>query len=315
MFFQKKMMANSWPIALNPISYAYIRFLNSYKIIASHKICFMTKFLAGLFLVLFLSFDAAAQRMEYGINGFGTSYFGELNNTSTMLNNIRYGGGLHIRRHLNPWWSLRGDVNWARIAGTDNLPNVITDFRNLSFRSDIVEFTGVFELRFREIGHRRNDYKMTPYLFGGLNLFRFNPKAEFQDTWYDLKPLSTEGQGLLEYPESLPYSLTQIGIPLGAGLRWALNRDYRLSFEIGYRVTFTDHLDDVSGLYVNSEILAANRGPIAAALADRRQELSSGLSPAIPGSERGSARDNDAFLYVGFSISKVVFNKTCPRWK
>jgi hypothetical protein len=275
----------------------------------------MSKFFAGLFLLFSIVFEAQAQRLEYGFNGFGSSYFGELNNSSTFANNIRYGGGVHIRRHLNPWWSVRGDVNWARIAGTDNVPGTVTNFRNLSFRSDVVEFTGVFEVNLRQIGHRRNDYKTTPYLFGGLNLFRFNPKGNYQDEWYDLKPLSTEGQGLLEYPEAEVYSLTQIGVPFGAGFRWVLNKYWRMSFEVGYRLTFTDYLDDVSGLYVNTGILEANRGPLAAAMADRRQELSSGLEPAQPGTFRGSPRNDDAFLFAGFTVSYVVFRKTCPRWK
>lgn len=275
----------------------------------------MYKFFAGLFLLLFFTIHTQAQRLEYGFNGFGTSYFGELNNSNTLTNNIRYGGGVHIRRHLNPWWSVRADVNWARIAGTDNVPGLIADFRNLSFRSDVVEFTGVFEVNLREIGHRRNDYKTTPYLFGGINLFRFNPKAEFGGEWYDLKPLSTEGQGLLEYPDAEVYSLTQLGLPFGAGLRWVLNKYWRMSFEIGYRFTFTDYLDDVSGLYINNDILEANRGPLAAALADRRQELSTGIEPAQPGTFRGSPRNDDAFIFVGFSVSYVVFRKTCPRWK
>lgn len=275
----------------------------------------MAKHVMGLLLLCFGLSMANAQKLEYGINGFGTTYFGELNNSTTFANNIRYGGGVHARRHLNTWWSLRGDVNWARIAGADNLAGAVTNPRNLSFRSNIVEFTGVLEYRFREIGHRRNDFKMTPYLFGGVNLFRFNPQAEFRNEWYDLKPLSTEGQGLLEYPESTPYALTQLGIPFGAGLRFALNRYWRLSLEAGYRFINTDHLDDVSGLYVNNDILRANRGPMAAALADRRGELGAGVAPAQPGTFRGAPRERDAFMYVGFSLSYVVYRKTCPRWK
>lgn len=277
----------------------------------------MAKHVVGLLLMITcLGVSVAtAQNLEYGINGFSTTYFGELNNATTFLNNVRYGGGVHARKHLNDWWSLRGDVNWARIAGSDNLPGNITNQRNLSFRSNIVEFTGVLEYRFREIGHRRNDFKMTPYLFGGVNLFRFNPQAEYRNTWYDLKPLSTEGQGMLEYPESTPYALTQLGIPFGAGLRWALNRYWRLSLEAGYRFIYTDFIDDVSGLYVNSDVLSANRGPMAAILADRRSELGPNVPPAIEGTFRGTPRERDSFMYFGFSLSYVVYRKTCPRWK
>lgn len=275
------------------------------------------KFFALCTFLLFLGIQATAQRLEYGVNGFATSYFGELNNGTTFANNIRYGGGMHIRKFINPWFAIRGDVNWARIAGSDNLPNPGNNpiIRNLSFRSDIIDFNFLGEYHFREIGIRRNEYRMTPYVFGGLNLYRFNPKAEFAGEWVELKPLSTEGQGFLEYPDRDPYALTQVGIPLGLGMRWAIAKNWRLAFEASYRLTFNDYLDDVSQTYVNPGILAANRGNLAVLLADRRGELSNAIPPAADGDVRGEPRNNDAYMFVGFTVSYVVYRKTCPRWR
>lgn len=281
------------------------------------KTFWMIKFFAGCMVFMLLSMASIAQRLEYGINLFSTSYLGELNNSTTFMTNIRYGGGLHIRKFITPWWTIRGDAYWARIAGSDNLPNPGTTavLRNLSFRSDILDFDFLTEFHFREIGIRRNDYKMTPYIFGGVNLYRFNPKAEIGGSWVELKPLSTEGQGFLEYPDKTPYALTQIGIPFGFGLRWAMSKKWRFAFEASYRYTFNDYLDDVSGTYVNPAILAANRGNLAVLLADRRQELSNAIPPAGDGDVRGAPRNNDAYVFVGITFSYVVYRKTCPRWR
>ncbi len=277
----------------------------------------MIKFFAGCTLFMLLSIASMAQRLEYGFNAFSTTYLGELNNSNTFLTNVRYGGGLHLRKFLTPWWTIRGDANWARIAGSDNLANPGTNaiLRNLSFRSDIIDFDFLTEFHFREIGIRRNDYHMTPYVFGGLNLYRFNPKAELAGTWYELKPLNTEGQGFLEYPDKEPYSLTQVGLPFGFGLRWAVAKKWRVAFEASYRYTLTDYLDDVSGTYISPGVLAANRGTLAVQLADRRQELSNAIPAAADGDVRGAPRSNDAYVFVGFTVSYVVYRKTCPRWR
>jgi len=277
----------------------------------------MIKFLTGCFVLLFMSLAVNAQSVEYGFNAYATTYLGELNNSNTFLSNIRYAGGMHIRKFLTPWWSIRGDANWARIAGADNIsttgPNVI--LRNLSFRSDVLDFSFTTELFAREIGIKRNDYRMTPYIFGGVNLFRFNPKAELGGQWYELKPLSTEGQGFLEYPDRLPYSLTQIGIPFGVGMRWAIKKKWRLAVEASYRYTLTDYLDDVSQTHVSPAVLNANKGPIAVQLADRQGEIIPFFPGAQDGDVRGAPRNNDAYVFVGVTLSYVVYRKTCPRWK
>jgi hypothetical protein len=37
-----------------------------------------------------------------------------------------------------------------------------------------------------------------------------------------------------------------LGIPLGLGIRWTLDKYTRMSAEAGYRILFNDYLDDVS---------------------------------------------------------------------
>ena len=75
-----------------------------------------------------------------------------------------------------------------------------------------------------------------------------------QSDWIDLQPLGTEGQftGIAGTPK--PYSLLQIGVPLGGGILYRLMDKWDLSLEFSYRFVFTDYLDDVSGRYPSEEV-------------------------------------------------------------
>ena len=90
-----------------------------------------------------------------------------------------------------------------------------------------------------------------------MGLFHFNPftyDKENNKTY--LQPLSTEGQGLKEYPGRKKYSLTQFCLPVGGGWKWNINENWDISYELGFRILFTDYLDDVSKTYVNLNVLA-----------------------------------------------------------
>ncbi len=123
----------------------------------------------------------------------------------------------------------------------------------MNFRNDIVEFAvvGMFDL----VENRNNYIKrpdFVPYLFGGVAVMHHNPKGEnASGNIVNLQPLRTEGQ-------SSGYALTQFVIPFGAGARYKLNKAFDIGLELGFRKTFTDYFDDVSGNYVaNRSVLAA----------------------------------------------------------
>ncbi|ADR21765.1 hypothetical protein MATR_06020 [Marivirga tractuosa] len=80
--------------------------------------------------------------------------------------------------------------------------------------------------------------------------------------WVSLRDLGTEGQffdaetraeyqDLYEKELPQPYSRIQIVLPVGIGARYKLTNNLDIALEIGYRHTFTDYLDDVSGEYVD----------------------------------------------------------------
>jgi hypothetical protein len=159
--------------------------------------------------------------------------------------------GVEIMQRMWPRVSLRGSAGWGIVKGDDKHAgyapkNINRTMRNLNFRSQIIEvkFDVVIDLwENRGKFQKRPDY--TPYFFGGINYFHMNPKGKTPSGEYvALRPLHTEGP-------NKTYSLNQIAIPIGLGFRYKLSKQLDLAFEMGWRFTFTDHLDDCGGPYAN----------------------------------------------------------------
>ncbi len=102
-----------------------------------------------------------------------------------------------------------------------------------------------------EFGRRK--YRFAPYLFGGVGFFHFNPRAKYNNEWVNLRNIGTEGQGLPQYPNRKKYFPVQVAIPLGIGIKYNYTRQISFSFEYGYRLTFTDYIDDVSKTYPDAK--------------------------------------------------------------
>lgn len=173
--------------------------------------------------------------------------------------------------------------------------------RNLNFESRITELSLVGEFSTFNVSEKR----WSPYAFGGLALFRFNPYTfDPIDNKVFLKPLSTEGQGLSRYPERRPYALTQLALPFGGGVKLAINENIRIGAEVGLRYLFTDHLDDVSTTYADPVDLLEERGQLAVDYSYRGDEIAGG-DPTYPakGVQRGGAEVKDLYYFTGLTLS------------
>ncbi len=150
--------------------------------------------------------------------------------------------------------------------------------------------------------HGSSDY-FTPYLAGGLNIFYYNPKAELDGKYYNLRELGTEGQALGE-----EYFQFSAGLSVGGGLKWDLSTTLSMNLEMSYRFVFTDYLDDVSKSYPNVRELQSLRGEIAVKLSDR-----SGIPGfAVQGKQRGNSRDKDKFSFIQVSFMYYFGSLKCP---
>jgi hypothetical protein len=248
-----------------------------------------------------------------GANQIGTNFVRDLE-ISTTRPTITAG----YRYNVSAYSKVRGSLFMGTLTGNDNLTlEPFRNNRNLHFRSRIVELSGIYEYYFNQeaSGHRYNirgvkgmrAKGLTYYAFGGIGLIYFNPKALYNGQWVALQPLGTEGQGLPGGGRK--YSRVTVVIPYGLGLRYAVNRDWRIGLELGMRKTFTDYLDDVSGNYYDNKVLLQERGVVAAALADPSKGMfaSTQYDPKTgrtkAGLQRGDPKDKDAYGFVTITAS------------
>ena len=252
-------------------------------------------------------------RAELVISGGGMGYVGDLNDQRLFSTpGLALGGGLCYR--LDNRWSVGGEVRYGRVGcATDCLP-----MRNLSFRSHVAEFSVRVQFNFLPLGTGATDYRWSPYLFGGIGAFHFNPEATYVDAdgtqrWVALQPLGTEGQGSAAYPDRKPYSLVQLCLPFGVGVKARLNSTFSVEIEYGFRKSWTDYLDDVSTTYVGSEVLDNGRvnGALAARLADRSGEVAGGEANAA-GIKRGDDSLDD--WYTCFHVSVGISLEALLGW-
>jgi opacity protein-like surface antigen len=228
------------------------------------------------------------------------NYQGDLNPNSFTIGHSKFAAGFSIRKPLNRWFSARAGFNIGHLEAADRYNRNYLKSRNLSFFSTIKEAYAGLEVSFLDISKSR----FTPYMFGGVAVFHFNPWT------YDnagkktyLRPLSTEGEGLAQFPSQKPYNLTQFALPFGVGVKYAVNDNINIGFEFSQRKTFTDYLDDVSSFYVDHDALLAAKGSKAVELAYRGIGGSSASAPYPQhGEQRGTPSEMDWYYFAGLNL-------------
>ncbi len=237
---------------------------------------------------------------EVGIFIGSSYYVGDLNPSGHFNRFTRPAGGGLLRLNFNSRYSVKAIASFGGIEGDDSYSDKAEyRNRNLSFKSNLMEFAVEGEFNFLPYitGNKRSAH-ISPYIFAGLAVYHFEPKAYYYSRWYSLQPLSTEGQGTT-FSNDKRYSLTQFSIPFGVGLKINVSKHVGLNFEWGLRRTFTDYLDDVSGKYADVNLLASEKGPEAAGLSDR--SLTSDGNNT--GRQRGNSLTNDWYSFAGVLLT------------
>lgn len=265
----------------------------------------MKKILFAL-CVLCLSLGLNAQKTnEIGLFFGGSYYIGELNPTGHLNSLTRPAAGIVYRHNRGYRLSFAGSVIFGSVQGIDaRTSSFEQQQRNLSFRSRVYELAARTEFNFIEYKIGDDKHSFTPFLFVGVGVFNFNPKASFGGQWVALQPLHTEGQ-------AKGYLRTQVSIPFGAGIKMNLAKRIGLVLDWGMRKTFTDYLDDVSTVYANPADLATY-GPAAIALADRSINATDNV-----GRQRGNPRNKDWYCFTGLTLSFLLNDKpkSCSSYK
>ena len=237
----------------------------------------------------------ACQTNEIGIFIGESIFHGDVGkNINSISKETGVSWGFTYKRNFDYYFSICLGLKHGEIFASDqNSHDPFKQNRNLSFKSNITEFSLISELNFRPYLSRNKDVFYTPYLFAGLSKFLFNPRGrDSSGTWHNLMPLGTEGQQSGFFMGRPPYKLNGIAIPLGFGYKIRVLDFLTLIAEIGLRVTFTDYLDDVSTTYVDDIYL----DDLASELADKSS------TGQYEGFQRGNPHNKDKFGFFGISI-------------
>ncbi len=260
----------------------------------------------------------AQKGLEVGAWIAGVNYFGDLN-TNLRLNRIGPATGMGFRYNFNNriCGKLSGNIGRVEAFDSDS-PNLYERARNLHFRSVVADAAAQMEFNFLPYVHGSLDNKWTPYLFLGLGVTYSDPKAQLDGTWYELRPLGTEGQFKGE-----EYYTVSGGWVYGAGIKLDLSYEWSLNIDISARRLFSDYLDDVSTVYPDAEDVSDLRGDLSTRFIDRSGELYE-RDPSfftrnnleapigIPGRQRGNSKLNDTYVYLGIGIYYYFGDLRCP---
>ena len=258
-----------------------------------------------LFIIAFAtSFSTMAQQFrpntEIGIL-LGTSYYlGDLN--TTHFNQPSFAAGLIIRKNIDRRFTYKAEVMYLNIKSDErNSDDEIAKDRGLHFKSPIYELSGQVEFNFLPFQPDNPLYTWTPYVYTGVSIFNFNPKAENQfGEFVDLQELGTEGQGTTLFPDRDKYSMIQYAIAMGGGFKIAVNPSFNIILEYGVRKTFTDYLDDVSTTYPGNLLDMTNEAIY----------MSDPSNSHNLGEERGDPDKKDWYSFAGITLSFKLNNNT-----
>lgn len=255
---------------------------------------------------------------DFGGTMGATNYLGDIGGkegerrdfiSDIKLAKTRWNFGGFARYKWRPKVSLKAAVDYIRLEGDDKLStNPARQFRNFNFRNDIADMALTAEYFFYENNDLGNTYRyrngFRAYLFGGVGGFFSNPKTYYKGEWVALRPYATEG---------VEYKRFVMNIPMGVGFYFTINKKHRIGYELNYRKTFTDYLDDISGQYPADPGDPYTRGLILRTTELDAQKIAE--NPAVYqshtwGNKRGNSQYKDSYLSMGFTYSYVIRGKS-----
>jgi len=261
-----------------------------------------------------------------GNRGKGTRFIKDVNLSLTKVMK-----GAFLTVYPNEWIGFRAAAEIGKLEAQDGIIDTkgVNELwrkqRNLDFRSNIAEAyvaAEIYPLMLLNSGQEDYKPRLRPYGVVGVGVFHFNPQGSLTNsqgdkTWYDLKPLHTEGEGFAEHPNVKNYSLTQLNIPMGFGAKYFISDRVTMSLEVLHRMTFTDYIDDVSTDYIDPNLFDKYLTPQNAAIARQISDkvfgiVTPGVTRYSSGTQRGNPNQNDAyftiFLKFGIRLGAIFDN-------
>lgn len=250
----------------------------------------------------------APRTIEVGPHFGGTAYVGDLNVWKNLgewdwkhFHQLDYDFGAVARFNYDPRWSFRLDYSYLNVNATDTTtawrPQAL-----LNFRSSVHDLSMIVEFNFLDYytGHAQSS--ISPYIFAGVSAFLYTTRPftgnvvlnEKPTDWYWKDSTYYDANGAehtvsLFKGKKLANPAFSVSIPFGVGCKFSLSKHLAATLEWRMHYTFTDYLDDVSGLYGEKTVVDGyNADP-------------SGLFSTYQ--QRGNSQTNDWFGMVNVSVT------------
>lgn len=219
---------------------------------------------------MFLSLETSAQqratltqKSEVG-GGIGTfNYAGDLVRLyDPSFSSLAITG--FYRYNISSVVSFRAGLTGGKLRASDKAHPIdaFANARGYSFNIGLIEASTVFEYHFLDWRDSKRHLRFTPYLMSGLVMF-----------------------GISGVPvKNGEYSNVQIGIPIGGGVKYVLNPNWYMSFELAWRRTFFDYLDNIS----DNDVSLKNY-------------------------QYGNRYDNDTYFFMGITLTRTFYDIPCPK--
>ena len=282
-----------------------------------------------LAIFVFLSTSVFSQyNWDFGLKIGGANYLGDIGGKEMTrrdfvwdmhMNQTNVAIGAYGRYKFSKRIAVAVNFDYLQINDSDSeTTNPARRARNMNFRNRMFEAGVRGELTIfydNDVGGRgyyNPDFKL--YAFGGLSVFSHNPQGQifkegelqYGGEWFNLQPWQTEG---------VEYNLWGVAVPAGLGMYFTYDKTWRFGWELSWRTTFTDYLDDVSTTYADLE-----EGTRAYEFASQTyQDLIIEIDdPSASGSvydhqyvdgfatKRGDPTHNDSYITSQFTIGRVI---------
>lgn len=151
-----------------------------------------------------------------------TGYFGDIapfkNYATTALKSARISAGIEVSRTLKNHLTHRINLNYVMLNSSDKYYDSCASFstnfyRGKNFTSDLIDLSTSYEYGVTHL-------KFNPYVLSGIGMM-----------------ITKIRDGNMQ---------TALNVPLGIGIKTAINKKITLALELNYRYTSTDLLDGLS---------------------------------------------------------------------
>lgn len=271
-----------------------------------HLIVALVVLLAGQFLA---PKAAHSQVMEVGASVGLSYYMGDINPRKPFVQS-NLGWGVLVRYYDGTRWAFRLAYSNLQLDCSDKASGYRPE-RGLSFHTKVHDVAFIAEFNFFDYftGSKRNG--LSPYIFGGISVLSFNPKADDGTALRDILTDTNSDVLITNDKKTMEkYGKVAASIPFGIGLKYSVSRRIGLAAEWRWDWSLTDWLDDCHGYYPrytdpnNSIVQYADPtgfvGPETQTQTPTGEVVVSNTKSYI---QRGNSADFDWYGYLNVSIT------------